>query len=55
MGGVYSRTEGFTDLVAMAPGLAFHTVCMVIGTALVARASAAKRALHSGATLAKQS
>ncbi len=31
MGGVFSRSEGFTSLDLLWGGLAFHTICMGLG------------------------
>jgi hypothetical protein len=39
LGGVFSHTEGFTELGALWGALAFHALCMVVGTYLVDKAT----------------
>lgn len=38
MGGVFSRSVGFTTVTELLPGLAFHAVTMAAGGALLAKA-----------------
>ena len=41
-GRVFSQTPGFTNLIDLAPGLAFHAVCMLGGMYCFARTAVGK-------------
>jgi ABC-type uncharacterized transport system permease subunit len=44
VGAVFSQTEGFADIVVLAGAFAFHAVCMGLGTYLLGKAAADRRA-----------
>jgi hypothetical protein len=44
VGAVFSQTEGFTDVVALSGAFAFHAVCAGLGTFLIGKSAADRRA-----------
>jgi hypothetical protein len=44
VGAVFSQAEGFTDIVALAGAFAFHAVFTGLGTYMVGKAAADRRA-----------
>jgi hypothetical protein len=54
VGAVFSQTEGFTDIVALAGAFAFHAVFTGLGTYMVGKAAADRRAKRAAQVLPQE-